>query len=867
MITTFTQQETQQPNPFIGGKAQNLGVLTHLGFNVPKYLVISSELLSKQLPETFEADDISSLVDNLRVHDSLLDEIKQYFGTQNQTRFAVRSSGLSEDGAIHSFAGQYKTCLNVDEETLGEAILSVWKSAFAESIITYNQSQSLPLFTGLAVIIQEIVLPEVSGVAFGANPITKSTKNKVINSVFGLGEGLVSGELNSDHFEIQDSRIKKRIANKEFFISTKGNGLEKRKLEPNRKSESSLTDKQIYELCQCLDQLEKHFGKPQDIEFCYADNQLYLLQTRPITGLTIDKGEYTLWDNSNIVESYPGITTPLTFSFILKMYESVYRQFVQLMGVNGTTIERHRSVFANTLGLVRGRVYYNLLNWYKMLAMLPGYSLNAQFMENMMGVKERFELQDAFKMSKGRAWIRIVGMVINIIAKQVSLKKERKRFQTVLHKVLHNYQDIDFSEMEIKMILDYYEAFERELLLEWKAPLINDFFAMIWFGLLQKQCEQHFPENPNLHNDLLCGSNDIISTEPITRTLAISEKINQDERLKKLFIDKTSSEIQTQLDDPEFLEVRSLIDSYIKDFGDRCIGELKLESISYSQNPAGFIEVLKSYVQNGIMSSGKKAENIEQALREQAERIISEKFTGQSLKGRWFRFVLSMTRDLVSNRENLRYERTRAFGMVRKMFTAIGIQLEKTGMLENGRDVFFLKLEEIKALHINIDLETLREKVSKRKDEFKSYQKQPIPKERFFSYGNDFSDEYIYSEEKLDPIQDDLSGIGCCPGKVEGTIKVVNSPKDLSSLNGDILVTNSTDPGWVVLFPSASAILVERGSLLSHSAIVSREMGIPCIVGIDGLLRSLRTGDRVRMDGQKGHVEVLERAKHIESIK
>ena len=153
---------------------------------------------------------------------------------------------------------------------------------------------------------------------------------------------------------------------------------------------------------------------------------------------------------------------------------------------------------------------------------------------------------------------------------------------------------------------------------------------------------------------------------------------------------------------------------------------------------------------------------------------------------------------------------------------------------------------------------SLLQKIEERKAEFAAYRLQEVPQERFCTYGYNFTDEYIYSLDKVEGAVEELQGIGCCPGIVKGKVRVVANPSEVDSLNGDILVTSSTDPGWVTLFPSASAIIVERGSLLSHSAIVSRELGIPCIVSVTGLLRTLKTGDVVVMNGSTGSIKKLE---------
>lgn len=847
-------------NAGIGGKARNLFELEKLGITVPQWSVIPEESLLAQLPESDDPSTIKKALNTVQLPTETLVELALFFGDNYEAKsYAVRSSAIDEDGSQFSFAGQFETHLHVPFSGLEAAILDIWRSVVSDRVIKYRQENNLPLRFGIGVIVQEMIEPDVAGVAFGLNPVSGDTGEKVISAVYGLGEGLVSGELDADTFHVSEHDITASIATKpqKFVRAKNGSGVEKTTVPDALQKSPALEETHLRELASILDTLEGALGRPQDIEFAVCDNKVYLLQTRPITATAKQlEGEYILWDNSNIIESYPGITTPLTFSFIIKMYEMVYRQFVGLLGVKEHEIDRHEDVFANTLGLVRGRVYYNLLSWYKMLAMVPGYSINAEFMENMMGVKERFELKEDYRMNKGLARMRIIGMVFKMIRLQRHLPKERDRFLEQLSGIMEEYQALDYASMSPQEIARHYARFEETLLLKWKAPLINDFFAMIWFGVLQKQTSKLVPEEPNIHNDLLCGSQDIISVEPIHRSMELSRMITENSACKTLFETHSSEDIWKQLEAGTFPEVKTAFDAYIRDFGNRCVGELKLETISYGQQPALFVGVIKSYVEQGITQRHGES-NIEDTLRQNAEDRVFAKLKGKPLKKWWFRYVLKKARDLVSNRENLRYERTRGFGMVRTMFSHLGERLHAEGHLTHARDVFYLELDEILQLqHASFDSEFAK-RIEERKKEFATYHEQRDPEERFFTYGNNFSDEYIYSTEKLEPIQGDLKGTGCCPGRVQAKVRVVKHPSEVDSLNGDILVTSSTDPGWVTLFPTASAIIVERGSLLSHSAIVSREMGIPCIVSVTGLLRTLKTGDEVIMDGSTGEIQLV----------
>jgi rifampicin phosphotransferase len=385
---------------------------------------------------------------------------------------------------------------------------------------------------------------------------------------------------------------------------------------------------------------------------------------------------------------------------------------------------------------------------------------------------------------------------------------------------------------------------------------------MIWFGMLQKKCEKYNPtKNPNIHNDLLCGSSDIISTQPIHRTIAITSTILENEIFKTLFLNNDEQKIWFALNnDMQYLPIKNSVDKYLFDFGERCIGELKLESISYNQDPTKFIKIIKSYVESGITKASISS-NKEIEVRKSAEQQMEIAFKGKPIKKYFFNKTLQKARVLVSARENLRYERTRAFGIVREIFTAMGNHFFAENIIENASDIFYLKIEEvfdfIEGKSVSQNIKTL---ITLRKNEFFSYTKQATPSERFATYGTVYHANDFYSNTKVETITGDLKGIGCCPGIIEAKVQVVLNPQDVVSLHGNILVTSSTDPGWVILFPSASGIIVERGSVLSHSAIVSREMGKPCIVAVTGLLKILQTGDTIRMDGSTGEIKIISKA-------
>ncbi|MFN0036579.1 MAG: PEP/pyruvate-binding domain-containing protein [Saprospiraceae bacterium] len=843
-----------------GGKAENLFVLQSLGFRVPPFVVIPWDHLSGA--DDAQLNEISAA-------------ILQHFKAlpAGEHRYAVRSSAVAEDGKQHSFAGQFETHLNVFPEKLTEKIADVRASAQNERVRAYRKEQGLESDAAIAVIVQQMLLPEVSGVAFGAHPVSGNLQEKVLSAVYGLGEGLVGGLLDADTFTVDaKGNIISQLARKDQKMMPDPSGLGGTTLTEvpeNLQTAPCLGEAQIREIASALDQLNQHYHHPQDVEFALAGGQLYLLQTRPIT--TIGTAQPALegrvsefvWDNSNIVESYPGLTSPLTFSFIIKMYEGAYRQMMGMMGVSPREIEQNREVLANMLGLIEGRVYYNLLHWYKALAVLPGFGLNAAFMERMMGVKERFELKDLPQRGRWTERLRVLNLVRTMLGNLWALPKMRRDFEAGFEAVMQEYGVLDFTKKTAEELAALYLRYEQTVLKKWNAPLVNDFFTMIYFGVLQKLTVKYrLDEGGTLHNDLLCGARDIVSTEPIHRCLQLAADIQKEPATKQLFVEKTAEVLAETYRQGQFpAPIQAQIETYLERWGNRCVGELKLETITYRQQPALFMHVIQSYVRQGIQNQKSR---IDLDMREKAEQVVREKLRGQPLRRLIFNHVLKNTRVLVSGRENLRYARTRGYGTVREIFCALGMRFQERGILGDARDIFFLTQAEIfdhiKGTSVNGNL---RDLVALRKNQYAQWEKSPPPAERFATSGivyagNDFR---LDRNPKADiSAADTLRGLGCCPGKVRAQVRVVRHPSEVSDLNGDILVTSNTDPGWVTLFPTAGAILVEKGSLLSHSAIVSREMGKPCIVGISGLLQRLQTGDWVEMDGSTGEVKILSAA-------
>ncbi len=849
---------TSQPSR--GGKADGLQRLQSLGLAIPPFVVIPHEEL---------VDSANSLRHSrVRIEHAVRHVV---IGLSKQGTFAVRSSASLEDGATDSFAGLFATALHVKFSDLADAIELVAGSARTPRVEAYLQERGLsPTNLIINVVVQEMVAADASGVAFGADPVSGLLDVTVIAAAYGLGEGLVDGSLNGDSFLLlQNGKVRSEqisTQHKQLTLAASGAGTAWVDVAPERAKQPKLSQRQLTEVHKTVQQLNSKFRGPQDVEFAFADEQLYVLQSRPITTLS---NKLQVYDNANIIESYPGITLPLTFSFIEKMYGSVYRQLSEVLGVRPARVQHYRAVYDNMLAHLDGRVYYNLNSWYGVLSLLPGYRLNAAAMERMMGVKHSLELAPLPQLGLWRARLDVVRGGWGMLRSFFGLDRSRRNFKATFEEVLNEYKALNFTTLSDEDLSERYFKFEQTLVNRWRAPLVNDFFAMVFFSALQGLIRKwQLPRPHALHNDLLAGSNDVISIEPAQQTLSLAEAIAAQPEARALVLADGSDRavaiafweaLQSRAD---FSPLRTRIEAYLDQWGARTMGELKLETRTYEQDPVAYIEVLRAYVRQDIRSSA--TAHAVSTARKEAEGDVAQHLNG------WrkpiFNWVLKQTRTLVSERENLRYARTRGFAMVRKMMDEVGSRLHSKQLVQQASDVYFLtQSEALGALVVSAaqgasDLPAQIEQTKLQYEQFAA----STPPERISVRGDIEAAlatlrRDVVASRAAESGAEVLRGTPCCAGKVRARVRVVHDPSELNNLQGGILVTRSTDPGWITLFPSAAAILVERGSLLSHAAIVSREFGIPCIVGIDNLLDTLRTGDTVEMDGASGEIKILSR--------
>jgi phosphohistidine swiveling domain-containing protein len=869
-------QEVEQES-LVGGKARALSRMSEADLPIPPwFVVLPSAYYASVTPEIAESllqrhGNAREIVARVRLKGEVLQQLSDAVAMLAPAGgfFAVRSSALEEDSTRFSFAGQLESFLFVSGDEVAGKVVSVWASGFSERLMSYRIESGLDPMAGIpAAIVQVMIDGQVSGVAFSADPVSGRRAIAVVGAVPGLGNALVSGAASADTWRVDRSGgiVDRVIVTKSVMHCrdpAQPEGISAVAVPNDLALKPALEDDAVRQVAQLARAAERYFGRPQDIEWTLAGGRLYLLQSRAITTLA-DRadpdGRLALWDNSNIIESYSGVTTPLTFSFARKAYESVYREFFRLMGVSLPVIEAHGEIFCCMLGLVRGRVYYNLFNWYRVLSLLPGYRFNRRFLEQMLGVGESV----AEDLSLRRPYTTVRERLVDGARFILTLTSVTLNMLTLPRRMGHFYQRIrqtlgesrpDLSGKSAEELVGYYRELEQRLLTHWDAPVINDFAAMIFHGWLRRLVAAWLgATEATLQNDLLCAERGMISEEPARRVRALAQLAASDAALVAVLSDGQLRAMRAAIKrNPEF---QAAFAGYLEKFGDRCMGELKLESSTLHDDPTPLLRAVGQYAR-ALAQHEKRADQIaEVATREQAEARVGKALAGRPWRRLLFGWVLSNARAHVLARENLRFERTRVFGRARQIVVELGMRLAALDCLDEARDVFYLEVDEMLGfVEGRATTTNLKGLVALRKAEFDGWRTMAAPADRFQTRGVIYRGNSFVAEQSIvESAGESRRGIACCAGVVRGPVRLVRDPREAIAQVGEIVVAERTDPGWVMIFPVVSGLLVERGSLLSHSAIVARELGLPTIVGIPGVTAWLKDGDWVEMNGGTGVV-------------
>lgn len=861
----------------VGGKARNLFLLRRYGFSVPEWFVVSADVFNRIIRPNrtkikmitgcvdfedresidYASTQIERLILNLEFPDQMTKQIED--AVRHRLKFSsllsVRSSVVGEDSSENSFAGQMDSFLNVRPPEVIRVVKKVWASAFSPRALLYRRTKEINLAdVSVAVIVQEMVQPESSGVLFTRDPET-GAEECVISAGYGLGEGVVQDMIETDTYRVRrDSpEISKSLAEKKTRVGSdlKKGGTRLETVSQSLSSKEVLSDSQILCLSETGRKAERHFKSPQDIEWAFDKNgRLHVLQSRPIvfSKNNCPLQRLSIWDNSNIVESYPRITLPLTFSFIQDCYEFSFRKAAYGFLAFKKAIRKDLHIFKKMIGLLDGRVYYNLLNWYKMLSYLPGFERHKRSWDQMIGISEKVD----FPESKLSPINRLFSLII-VVARLLTVSRNHKAFFRHFDFIYERLQAIDISSLTEDEIITIYESSKQDFARIWHLTLYNDFCAMKYYDWLKLLCGKWgLNQYPNLHNNLLCGEKDVESVKPVHSLLHLAEKISQEPHYHSLFAREDNTAIWHAIQHHRaYAALKEDLDTHLQEYGDRGLEELKLEKPTFREEPASLIELIRNYFQLG-MTVEKMVER-EKAIRENAEKTVREHLK-HPCKRVLFEFVLRKARLSITGRENMRFARSRAYGIVRRLFRRMADLFVEKGLLDSASDLYYLTVSEIfgfiQGSAVTQDLKAL---VRLRKAEYDEFARR-TPDDRIRITGI----PYVRSFNGADTVNEgdsSLRGIGCSSGISEGTAWVVSNPDGKNRKGNYILVAKSTDPGWVFLMIQSRGIVVEKGSVLSHTAIIGRELGIPTIVGVKNATTRIRDGSRIIINGGTGELQ------------
>lgn len=831
------------PRNKVGGKAYNLSHLSKLdNICVPKWICLSIDLFYdflsdnrkeyEDLLNNYEEQNRSKIIKIIEekefteeLKEKINGEIKNVF--DKNTKLAVRSSAIDEDSVQFSFAGMLESYLNVEnDDNIFEYIKKCYISCFSERIMQYRLKNNLVNSNiSVAVIIQEMVEADYAGVIYTINPKTNNPDEVQISMVKGLGESLVSGQENS----------------MDFVVDVFDNIL--------KKDNNEIDEEIVKELSKKAHIIENSYKikRPQDIEYAIKNNKIYILQCRIVANYNfIDKRKYrTILDNSNIIESYSGVTTPLTFTFAKDVYSKIYHQTLKNFFIKDDVINAIEDDLNNMLHFFENKIYYKLNSWYKMTLLYPGYEKNKGYMENMMGVKT------PLKETSTQANNRLIKIYIRYIYKMLRMKKDSKIFLNKFNEVTKPYNNNKFEGKSNKELLKIYDDIEKQILNDFTTPIANDMGAMVFYGMLTDSLKKHKVEDyEGILSSILSKQGNVESVKQTTDLLEIVSIIKKDKVLMDKFLNN-----EIDLDSEE--EIVKRLNEYILKFGSRSMEELKLETITMQEDSSFLFKTINNYL---MIEENKNKRNItnETSDNEELEKERQVYKYYNFISRFYIKTLIKITKYFIRNRECLRLRRTYIYAIVRNIYLRIGKNLENDKIIDNYRDVFYLEKEEIIDIINGKSIKNIKELINKRKEEYLD-NKDKETYERMYFYGEITRENMlpIYNEQEKNSNSNVLKGVAGGGKVVEGIVKYVEEPTDVD-INGYILMAKRTDPGWTILFPMAKAIIIERGSVLSHSAVIAREMGITLVVGVRGLTEQIKDGTKVRVDGINGTIEILE---------
>lgn len=862
-----------------GGKGANLSALIRGGFRVPGGFVITTaaydhfvaanglaapigEIVQAITPSDPTAYDrasaqIRALFDTAHLPDDLCSGVLSTYAAAipEGGPVAVRSSATAEDLPDASFAGQQETYLNVvGADALLAATVKCWSSLWTGRAIAYRHRQSIaPDSVSLAVVVQQMVSADVAGVLFTVNPVTGDNDQVIINATWGLGEALVSGQVNPDTYvaaKVSGGLLQVTIGDKAVMTATQAAGTAEVAVDAVRQRQRALTDGQVGELAGMGRRIEQHFNAPQDVEWAYADNLLYILQSRPVTTtarpdripgddawpplLSKPPRAYDLWSQADLGERWPDPLSPLAWSDWKPITEANMR--ASFAGINEAwldEIEWMRREYGHAY-LNEGALAYALNRGYGMPA--------SSFADGMGSAAGLTELYPKWK----------IGTAL-------------RRAPLMLGMMRRWGQLIDGYEAEFAQIDRDVDGWMDQDRSGWSDAQLWNEARTVWLARVVRTIDAHAASTSQSMNAytqmegtlkrfvgdgsaiqaLVTGIDGVIQAELVPALWEIAQSLRA-AGLATLLLENDPQTAWEKLQAaPDAGAVREKLQRFLRRHGHRCTTEAEYLNPRWIEQPALVIEQIAGYLRAGDGFDPSGAEARQRAQHAEAIRQIEAKLN--FVQRAYFRNGLKRLHRLVRMRDNGQHYLVKLMLPVRHCYALLAARWAGRGWLTHADDFFFLVTEEITAVIAGGDAAGLSQRAAARRAAWEHWMAQPT-----FPDVLDAAGKPVLATATDG---DTLTGIAASGGRVTGRARVILSPQEATSLQaGDILVTRSTDPGWTPVFALISGVVLEIGGQLSHGAIVAREYGLPAVVNVAGATRRIADGETITVDGGAGVV-------------
>ncbi|MFA1794815.1 phosphoenolpyruvate synthase [Bacillus velezensis] len=856
--------EIEKTQPLlVGGKGLHLGELSKIqGIQVPEGFCVTTAGYQKAIEqnETLQAllDQLTMLkVENRDQIGEVSKKIRQTimeteipsdvvkavayqlsrFGEEHA--YAVRSSATAEDLPHASFAGQQDTYLNITGvDAILQHISKCWASLFTDRAVIYRMQNGFDHSqVYLSVIIQRMVFPQASGILFTADPMTGNRKLLSIDAGFGLGEALVSGLVSADCYKVQDGQIvDKRIETKKLAIyGRKEGGTETQEIALDQQKIQTLTDEQILQLARIGRQIEAHFGQPQDIEWCLDRDTFYIVQSRPITTLypvpEANDQENHVYISVGHQQMMTDPIKPLGLSFFLLTTAAPMRKAGGRLFVDVThqlASPTVREVFLKGMGQHDPLLKDALMtiierdDFIKPIpdktAPIPGKG-NADMPEQ--AENDPAIVSDLIKSSQAS---------IEELKQNIQTKSGYDLFRFILEDI-QELKKILFNPKSSVLIRTAMDASS------WINEKMNE-----WLG--EKNAadtlSQSVPHNITSEMGLaLLDVADVI--RPYPEVIAYLENVKDDHFLDGLVTFEGGQ------------ETRDAIYAYLNKYGMRCAGEIDMTRTRWSEKPTALVPMILNNLKNfePNASQRKFEQGRQEALKKEQELLdrLKQLPDGEQ-KAKETKRMIRIIRNFSGFREYPKYGMISRYFVYKQALLKEAEQLAEAGVIHEKEDIYYLTFEELQEVVRTHKLDY--QIISTRKGEYKVYEKLAPPRV-ITSDGEIVTGEY--KRENLPAGA--IAGLPVSSGVIEGRARVILNMEDADLEDGDILVTSYTDPSWTPLFVSIKGLVTEVGGLMTHGAVIAREYGLPAVVGVENATQLIKDGQRIRVHGTEGSVEIL----------